>query len=455
MASAGIARVSPQPRRRPLIGGQESVRPEPDRPRRADAHAGGDHRATRGRVLAILGALLLALIPSARSQVASAVTGEALPGVRLELPPAYLLFAPVSGIWDAMTVFSVTQHLAVLGGIGSLFLAWRFLRRRPQRNFGARLLREALAALGACAALFAFYAAGAAIPRPMAKLRVADPEVVVVDFHSHTHASHDGRRGFTTEHNRAWHRAAGFHVAYVTDHGSLHAGLAGQSANPARAGDGTVILVGREVVLRKQHVAVLGTVDPRPILASVPEGGSLGDAEEGCPAWPVIVHTIPEDLSLVPLPECETGAGGVAAIELLDSAPRGLGQSDRERDRIVRIADSLDLALVASSNLHGWGRTASGWSLLRIPEWREISPKRLGERIEQTIRREGRQAVEVVAHRRPVALREGIAAAGIPFWFALDFVSRLTRLERLSWLLWFGLIACVALRARRARSASP
>ncbi len=45
-----------------------------------------------------------------------------------------------------------------------------------------------------------------------------------------------------------------------------------------------------------------------------------------------------------------------------------------------------------------------------------------------------------------------IAAAGIPFWFALDFVSRLTRLERLSWLLWFGLIACVVLRAR---SASP
>ena len=44
----------------------------------------------------------------------------------------------------------------------------------------------------------------------MARLRVGDPDVLVVDFHSHTEASHDGRRGFTDADDRAWHHDAGF-----------------------------------------------------------------------------------------------------------------------------------------------------------------------------------------------------------------------------------------------------
>ena len=78
------------------------------------------------------------------------------------------------------------------------------------------------------------YACAAALPRPMAKIAVADPNVVVVDFHSHTNFSGDARKGFTPEENRAWHRGAGFNVAYVSDHRSFGGAESGLHGNPAR-----------------------------------------------------------------------------------------------------------------------------------------------------------------------------------------------------------------------------
>jgi hypothetical protein len=414
-----------------------------------------DVESRRGRwtLVAWAAAVALAVALPSRSPVASALTGETVPGVTLELSPGYLAAAPVLGVWDALAVLSIPQHLAVLGGLISIFLLWRLSRTRGARSRGfvAALAWETLALALFVGGVLVFYAVGAVIPRPMAALRVADPDVVVVDFHSHTLSSHDGRGSFTAERNRAWHRDSGYHVAFITDHDSVRAALDAAAANPRRAGAGTVILPGREVVYRQQHVAVLGLIDPRAILASAGDGSSVIDAQGRCPTWPVLVHTIPEDLDLVPVPECPDGAGGVHAIELIDGAPRGLGQGDRERERILAIADSLDLAVVASSNLHGWARTASGWSLLPIPGWRDMSPEQVGFLIEEKIRIEGRDAVEVIGRRRPVETEVGLAVAGLPIRFALDFLSQLGRAERMIWLLWLALASVATLRfgARR------
>jgi hypothetical protein len=425
-----------------------------ERPATAAAPPPTEIASGRGRwtLVAWAGVVALAVALPTRSPVVSALTGEALPGVTLEHSPGYLAAAPVLGVWDALTVLSIPQHLAVLGGLISIFLLWRLSRTRAPRSvgLGAALAWEALGLALFVGSVLAFYAVGAVIPRPMAALRVADPDVVVVDFHSHTRSSHDGRGSFTAERNRDWHRDSGYHVAFITDHDSVRAALDAAALNPGRAGAGPVILPGREVIYRRQHVAALGLMDPRAILAAG-DTSSVIDADGRCPSWPVLVHTIPENLDLVPLPECADGAGGVHAIELIDGAPRGLGQGDRERDRILAIADSLDLAVVASSNLHGWARTASGWSLLRIPGWREMTPEQVGLLIEEKIRIEGRDAVEVVGHRRPVETEVGLAVAGLPIRFVVDFVSQLSRAERMIWLLWLALASAATLRfgARR------
>src|SRR5258707_14805612 len=86
------------------------------------------------------------------------------------------------------------------------------------------------------------YVCADVLPRPMAKLVVTDPNTVDADFHSHTNFSGDARKGFSPEENRAWHRHAGFNVAFISDHRSFGGAEAALHANPARAGDRTVLL---------------------------------------------------------------------------------------------------------------------------------------------------------------------------------------------------------------------
>jgi hypothetical protein len=88
-----------------------------------------------------------------------------------------------------------------------------------------------------------------------AALRPGD--VVVVDVHSHTKHSHDGRPGWEAEDVRAWHAASGYDAAYITDHRSYRGAEEGVAANPTVAGQGTVLLSGLEVVYGGERVNLL------------------------------------------------------------------------------------------------------------------------------------------------------------------------------------------------------
>jgi hypothetical protein len=394
-----------------------------------------DHEV-RGRywkLLALVALVALAFLLPVVTPVASVVTGAPVPGVSLRYPLAYLLLAPICGIMDALTALSLSQHIAVLSVTLSLYALWRLFRlRKPERRHG--FLFTPLLELGWFAVflvcLVGFYAVGILVPRPMARLHVDDPDVVVVDFHSHTAMSHDGRKSFTAQRNRAWHHGAGFDVAYVTDHDSIRAGVEAATRNPPRAGDGTLLFPGREVVYRGMHVVVLGTFDPRTRTSST----------DPCGPWPVVIGTIPGNLDRVPAAECPgpDHGGGVSAIELLDAAPKGLDESDRDRARILYIADSLHVAVVADSDNHGWGSTAVGWSLMRIPGWRDMTPDSLNATIKEMIRSRGRDAVQVVALRRPREAPDGVWASVLPVLMPQSFISKLSREERLSWIVWIA-----------------
>lgn len=150
----------------------------------------------------------------------------------------------------------------------------------------------------------------------------------MVDFHSHTH-SHDGRKGFTAEDSRTWHRDAGFHVAYNTDPESARAAVRAAMDNLPRAGEGTVLLPKRDVVYRRKHVVVLGTRDPRAITVSADSGPGPFGADTRCPQWPLLVQPIPADLSLVPLPvsHCPDGRGGVQLSSCWMARPGASGRA--------------------------------------------------------------------------------------------------------------------------------
>ncbi len=444
-------------------------------------------RRCRGPLLAAFLIVISAL--TSVSALRDAATHQPFPPAALHHPPGYLVGAPLFGLWDTLSLLAVSQHYAVLATLILLYLAHRLVaastsRRRTRtpgtsRTPGAsarphpdtalsprrpsprpsplsRIARESLCAAVALVALLAFYAAAALVPRPMAAIRLNSPALVTVDFHSHTNRSHDGWSLFTAARNRAWHEAGGFSAAYVTDHYTWAGVDEALPANPLRAGDGTVLLGGMEVRLRNRHTNILG--DRRRYLFALDstrhhlDPDSIAAARDRGAPPPTMLYTIPGPLDQI-VPLGPGSPAGVIGVELSDGAPRGVEQVRRERGEILALADSMDLAVVAGTNHHGWGRTVAAWSVMRLPGWRDMSPDQFGRAIEEALHRERRHAVTVVERRVPYHGGSAVKLAGTVPLLLWEHLRMLAPRERASWLAWIAVWAAArAFGGRRPRA---
>lgn len=402
--------------------------------------------------------LVLVSAPFAIAPIHDAATLGTIPEATLRRPLGYVLMAPVSDVLDLLALLSLRQHVALLLTLLIGYVAWFVWRGRVTPVTvapGRRAIRIAARIGLALLAVIAVYAAGVFLPRPMAALDTA-PNVVAVDFHSHTKYSHDGRPDWTPEDVRAWHRDAGFEVAYVTDHRTFEGARDAWANNPAFAGQGTTLLPGIEVVWKGEHVVVLDADRKyRGILTE-----TLRDIDEPALTMassipgnePLLIETFPGDISKM-IPATGNGTAGVRAIELVDGAPKGLGQTRRERATIVHYADSLNLALVAGSNHHGWGHTASGWTLMYLPGWRNATPDEIGDAIVTILRRGGVSSTRVV--ERYVADTETgvklVLSAPLVAW---GMLRTLSPDERAVWVAWAVALTLVSrlLAYRRPRA---
>jgi hypothetical protein len=166
---------------------------------------------------------------------------------------------------------------------------------------------------------------------------------------------------------------------------------------------------------------------------------------------PVLIETLPGDLSKM-IPAKGPGTFGVRAVELIDGAPRGLGQVRQQRARIIKLADSLNLALVAGSDHHGWGHTAAGWTLMYLPGWRGATPARLATAIETSIRRGGSGTTKVV-ERYVADTDTGLALPLTLPIVAWGMLRTLSVEERLAWLVWGLALSLLSRMKVRRRSA--
>lgn len=387
-----------------------------------------------------------ALFPT--SPLREVVSGEVPEGVTLEVGAPYLALAPLFNVWDHLGVLPLSTHLAVLVTGIVAFLAWRLSRRGRPRPLVHRVGVEVLAMGAGLAGLLLFYVGGLLLGRPMAALAVDDPEVLVIDFHSHTDRSHDGRRGFTWERNREWHASAGFHAVLVTDHYTWGGYQDAHPHNPLRAGDGPVLLQGSELKLFGKHTNALGdSLRYKPWIDDT--GRNLKPEEleaairSGVVPPPTFLMALPVNLSDLQGYSPDTPLG-LVGLEVNDASPRGMEQSLRDRSQLLAMADSLDLALFAGSNNHGWGRTAAGWSLMRLPGWRDWTPRQLEERVEAELHGRRRGAVTVVERRVPWHGGNRVRLALSAPEVALNLFRSLSWGERLSWLAWAWGLAWLA-----------
>jgi hypothetical protein len=366
--------------------------------------------------------------------------------LRTSLP--YVILAPVSSTLDALTLLTPAQYWATFALCALVFFAPGIVRDLRRRSFS----------LGASALSIVRFLAGTVAVigimlmgwRPMAGLGLGDPDLIAVDFHSHTSASHDGRAGFDAERNREWHRSAGFNAAYITDHQTFDGALSAIERNPSVAGESTTLLPGVELRDGDQHPLLLG-VDPKRMKITSPDWQGAAVEADGGPVPPILLLTMPGNIVSVP-PNEYTGAIRLAGIEVADGCPRGIAQTAKDRKGILALADKLHLAPVAGSDNHGWGRTAPAWSVLRIPGWRDMTPASLDIAIRRTILARVPGTTDVIARRTvpPPAGRVEAALGGISV--GVLALRTMNLRERTSWILWSWAGALLSLiRARRTR----
>ena len=395
-------------------------------------------------------ALLILSALFAVDPLRDAATGGVIPEATLRRSGGYLLLAPISAVLDTITLLSLRQHIALVVTLVLGWVLWWWWSRReldlavPQARRAVRLAARVGIAL---AVLAGVYAVALLVPRPMAALETAGPNILAIDFHAHTKYSHDGRWNWDPEDVRSWHRNAGFDVAYIADHRSFDGAREGWANNPTESGEGTVLLPAIEAVWKGEHVNVLdadrmyrGILDVtlRDVDDDALRLASLVPANE-----PVLIQTIPGDLSKV-LTAKGNGTPGVRAIEVIDGSPRGLTQSHLDRARIVHIADSANIALVAGSDNHGWGHAASAWTMMLIPGWRGAPPEEVSKAISATLRANGRATTKVA--ERYVA--DSDDAALVPFTLPIVAWGMFRALSLDERIVWFAWVAALTMLAR-------
>jgi hypothetical protein len=368
--------------------------------------------------------------------------------VTLLLPASYVATSPISRLLDTLTLFSNPQTAAFFISIAAIAVAVASWRKTRSRR--TRLVRVGLALASVLVATIILEASVLFAPRAMARLVVSDPNVVRVDFHSHTRASRDANQRISAEDRRSWHRSGGFDIGYITDHVRFGGAVEAAKNNPVRAGDGVSELSGVEGRYHK----ILSTIMLGLTLADTAILDRKGHLLPGIPASglrPVTIVALPNgNIDSVTIQSLDS-LPHFSGMELIDAAPRGLGQLDREEAKVRHIASTTRLILVAASNNHGYGRTVAAWNLMTIPGWRELPPDSVGRLIERPFRERQLDAVTIVKRVRPRTHGAGIVLT-LPV-AVIQILRTLPRAEQLVWVLWiWGLALIISLAPKTKAS---
>lgn len=349
-------------------------------------------------LLALVCASALAPLPPLVDAVTGAVPGDA----DLSRPALYILFAPASNLLDALTFLTVERAEALLITWAAALAAWGLLAGGG--GWRLRLLRAALAPV----VVLVLAGAAVVLPRPVPRLIDGDSAATVIDYHAHTEASHDGRKGWTFDDLARWHAAQGFQASYVTDHNI-----------PSVEHDGGAIplLPGVEWSVYRQHIVGLGPVRPIArdsfsrdtpsmlgIFAALHRQGAIAIA-----SIPEYWENHREDLD-------QFVAAGVDGFEIVNCAPKALRLSSGDRRDVLDLARGHDLLVTGASDNHGWGKVTCVWNV-SVPGGH------------------GFRANQVLA--RSLALAQGdLAPGGAGFDQPWLMLRTLTWSERASWVTW-------------------
>jgi hypothetical protein len=400
----------------------------------------------RWRLPLALSACLVAAQLVPLSPLVDVVTWTAPASARVTYSFLHIALAPVTLPADWLNGGSRRDLIGFAVWVVLGYVLVRLAARRPP--VGRRAVREAAYATFALLALAAFLGWGYWVRRPIPRLVATDPDLLVLDVHSHTALSHDGRAGFGATQNAWWHGRAGFDAAFITDHNVFGAAKIWRTD---AAGRQPRLLDGEELSLSGLHLLVLGNagaIDNRPYDTSWDSTGALIRQLRADSLY--LIASLPEywehhwGASLG-----ELTAWGVDGFEIWTESPRAMDIPPADRRAVIARCRLENRAMFGATDMHGFGNAATVWDLVRLPGWRSPNDTALARALVARLRTGGSAANQVVALRRWLPETRLGSAFSVPINLAL-LLRTASRPHALALLVWIWAVALAARTRRRA-----
>jgi hypothetical protein len=268
---------------------------------------------------------------------------------------------------------------------------------------------------------------------PCWRLVVDDPDLIVADLHSHTTKSHDAVVSLKT--NLEWHASCGYNLVALTEHDQLFdhetqsqgdssfdrlpAFISGVEAH---TGFGGVVLG----LCRDSHVQM-----EKFILDEAPDRTAWFSRKihEEC-GGAVIALTLKR---LAPGAIARLADDGVDGFELVNSGHPEMRPDLRQE--VLDVCRSRGLALVASTDWHGWTGLAKTWTVIKAPGSSALSPRQRADLVlDKLLEHNSADVIPVVAgYIGDPSLARAVFS---PVVETVRYARELSAARVISWWLW-------------------
>ena len=405
------------------------------------------YRRKKVLVAALMGLVLLtllAVLPGNPAGPYDARTNQRVEGFRLEFPTAGAIIEPfaapshvLSGALDyRVAILSALVWAFFLGGL--CCTEWKSRPWRWRESW--RPVLKAVAAGVASAVIFAAYALFCLLVRmPGWSLVSETGDFIIADLQSHTFGSHDGI--VSASENLALHRARGCDVVAVTEHNDTQGSAAAEELSRRDASLPAVIpgvelrergiayLLGLNVYVRREDVKDLDLRDPAKFAAYV-HGYPSGKDEHGGAVLALSWRLTGNDVYRLT-------AAGVDGFEIANFGHPIV--QDGARQAMLNLHREQGIALVSSSDWHGWGGAWRTWTAVKAPGKRQLERSERARAVLAALRgRDTQDIIPLVAGRFgvPTMLHSVLA----PFTEAVRYARELSAVRVTFWWLWVALL---------------
>ena len=359
----------------------------------------------------------------------------------LYFPKSYLFFSPFFSLFDHLTLLSLKQHVAFILLCVLIWILFRSIHLVHRPITLQRLFKELGKFILFGMSYLLVIALAVFLPRPLASLRVNNPDLLVVDFHSHTNSSWDARKSFTSEKNIDWHFKAGFDACFITDHNVFNGSLLSYAR--AMKGESKILsFLGEEVSLHESHWVVLGLKELIP-------NGPYDQGKYGLEIFLKEMRKDPKILVIASLPEYwkyhwnsdldDFANWGLSGFEIVNSAPLALDFDESFRNQIIGFCRKHNLFMTGVTDNHGWGFTNYVWNIIELPGWRKLPTKDIESALLRLLREKRFNAVKVIVRVKKEAKTGWVHLLIDPILVLWTLFRTLPFNQIFSWLFWIWL----------------